>query len=52
MLGLTSAASPTEVTEPVDQALLAALAGVIRDATAAFDAYDYTGALEVTEKFF
>jgi valyl-tRNA synthetase len=40
------------VTEAVDQALLAALADVVRQATAAFEAFDYTGALEVSEQFF
>jgi valyl-tRNA synthetase len=40
------------VTEPVDRAVLAALAEVVDAATAAFDAFDYTGALEVSEQFF
>ncbi|MFZ5872261.1 MAG: valine--tRNA ligase, partial [Actinomycetota bacterium] len=41
-----------EVTAPLDRAMLAALAGVVEEATAAFDAYDHTRALQVTETFF
>ena len=40
------------VSEPVDCAMLGGLAVVIAKATDAFDSYDYTTALEVTEKFF
>jgi valyl-tRNA synthetase len=42
-------ASPTEA---VDLAMLARLAAVADDATAAFDGYDYARALERTEAFF
>jgi valyl-tRNA synthetase len=47
-VGLASA----QVTEALDRALLARLASVVEEATAAFDGYNYTRALEVTEAFF
>ncbi|GAA0944190.1 valine--tRNA ligase [Kribbella koreensis] len=40
------------VTQPVDLAMLAQLRNVIDEATAAFERYDYTGALEIAERFF
>jgi len=40
------------VSAPVDRAMLARLRAVVEKATAAFDAFEYTDALEETERFF
>jgi valyl-tRNA synthetase len=40
------------VTAPLDQALLASLADVVDESTAAFESFDYARALERTERFF
>ncbi|NBU85653.1 MAG: valine--tRNA ligase, partial [Actinobacteria bacterium] len=45
-------APASAINAPIDQALLAALADVVDQATAAFEAFNYTKALEVTESFF
>ena len=51
-LGLGRADDPGLVTDPLDRAMLARLAGVVDAATGALDAYHYTRALERTETFF
>ncbi len=51
-LSLGAGEDTARVTEPLDRALLASLAGVVREATEALDSYNYTRALEVTETFF
>ncbi|MEP7060705.1 MAG: valine--tRNA ligase, partial [Actinomycetota bacterium] len=45
-------AAPGEVTEPLDRSMLAALGGVVTDATDAFEAYDHARALDLIETFF
>jgi len=52
VLSFPGASADAAVTEPVDQAMLLKLAGVVEDATAAFNAYDHTKALELAEHFF
>ena len=55
VLGRLEGADPlsaADATEPIDRDMLASLAGLIAEATSAFDNYDYARALERTEAFF
>jgi valyl-tRNA synthetase len=51
-LGASADLSAAAVTEPIDRGLLAGLAQVVDEATAAMESYNYTRALEVAEAFF
>lgn len=52
VLSFELASDQVEVTEAIDKAMLAALAEVVTGATKAFESYDHTKALELTESFF
>jgi valyl-tRNA synthetase len=52
VLGIPSPAAATEVTEPLDLAMLAGLDEVVARATSAMDDFEYTAALEAVERFF
>jgi valyl-tRNA synthetase len=55
-LGVTPADAadpdPAALLEPLDRALVAGLARLVQEVTAAFDRYDHARALELTEAFF
>jgi len=51
-MGDLVAALDQPVTEPLDQAMLARLADLVDECTAAFEGFDYARALERTEQFF
>ena len=48
----TPADAASLVTEPVDRSMLAGLAAVVERATASYENFDYSTALDVTEAFF
>jgi valyl-tRNA synthetase len=52
VLSFPEPAAGAAVTEPLDSAMLASLDGVVRDATRALEQFEYTTALERTERFF
>ncbi|WP_409182138.1 valine--tRNA ligase [Amycolatopsis sp. VS8301801F10] len=52
VLGLGTPQPESAATEPLDRSVLAALAKVLEEATAAFEALDQARALQVTETFF
>jgi valyl-tRNA synthetase len=51
-LGLGAPPEDARATEALDHSLLARLGGLVDEATAAFEGYDYARALERTESFF
>ena len=50
--GTIEVPGPEAITVPLDRAMAARLAGVVSEATAAFEGYDYARAIERTEAFF
>ena len=52
VLSFEASSDAKEVTEPIDRAMLSALSEVVAQAGKAFESYDHTKALELTETFF
>ena len=52
VLSFETSSDTAEITEPIDRAMLSALSEVVEQAGKAFQSYDHTKALEVTETFF
>ena len=52
VLSFETSSETKEVTEPIDRAMLSALSEVVTQAGKAFEGYDHTKALELTETFF
>ena len=52
VLSFETTSDSQDVTEPIDRAMLSALSEVVAQAGKAFEAYDHTKALELTETFF
>jgi valyl-tRNA synthetase len=52
VLSFDATSNAKEVTEPIDRAMLSALSEVVAQAGKAFESYDHTKALELTETFF
>jgi valyl-tRNA synthetase len=52
VLSFETNSDTAEISEPVDRAMLSALSDVVEQAGKAFQAYDHTKALELTETFF
>jgi valyl-tRNA synthetase len=51
-LGVIGDDAAGEVTEPLDRSMLRSLADLVEEASGAFEGYDYSRALERTERFF
>jgi valyl-tRNA synthetase len=51
-LGVIGDDAAGEVTEPLDRSMLRSLADLVEETTGAFEGYDYSRALERTERFF